>query len=135
MPSSIWRLIMKPLISALLFGWALSAAARDPFAQPLPPCHESLASLEGWQLQGMIGRDERYQGWLRSAQGDRATVATDRPSPFDAWLIEEFAPFRLTFSTPQRCTPQRITLQIKGKEYDKDGSGAVTTAERRSTGR
>jgi pilus assembly protein HofP len=127
--------MMKILfISTLLFGCALSAAARDPFAQPLTPCRQSPASLEGWRLQGMVGRDHHYRGWLRSAQGARVTVATDRPSPFDAWQLEEFAPFHLTFSAPQRCMPQRVTLQIR-KEYDKDNNGAVISAERRGTGR
>lgn len=99
-------------ISALLLSCA-AAAARDPFAPPSPPCASSAASLASWQLQGLIGRDNHYIGWLRSVQGETLVVAQDRPSPFAGWRIEALTPFRLTLSAPPGCIPQQATLQME----------------------
>ncbi|WP_165786508.1 HofP DNA utilization family protein [Mixta theicola] len=121
------------LISWLLFGCLPPAIARDPFAQLRASCLSSVASLEQWQLQGMVGKGNRYLGWLRSTQGERVAIASDRPLPFEDWQIDAFAPFHLTLSAPQSCVPQRVTLQIKGKYHDKDRSRAAA-AERRGTG-
>ena len=121
-----------------LSSWLLAlcmapAAARDPFMPLLAPCLSTVSSLEGWQLQGMIGREDHYQGWLRSAQGERIPVFSDRSWPFVDWRIEAFSPFSLTLTAPQSCIPQYVTLQIKGKYHDKDRHGAAA-GKRRGTG-
>lgn len=134
MPLSIWDLTMNcRLISWLLVACVAPASARDPFTPLQAPCLATATPLAGWQLQGMVGRDNHYRGWLRSTQGERIPVASDRPSPFIDWRIEAFTPFRLTLSSPQSCAPQRITLQIKGKYYDKDWHSAAAV-ERDRTG-
>ncbi|MDU2732525.1 MAG: HofP DNA utilization family protein [Mixta calida] len=102
-------------ISGLLLSCALNAAARDPFAAPPPLCVSSAEPLAQWRLLGMVGRDKRYIGWLRSTQGEVVPVVHGSPSPFTGWRIEELTPFRLTLSASSGCVPQRITLQIEGK--------------------
>ena len=131
MPLFIWCLIMKLLwISGLLLGCALPAAARDPFALPLKSCGQPAIALNTWQLQGMVGRESHYLGWLRSAQGEIVAITSDRPLPFTGWEIETFMPFRLVLSTAQDCSPQRVTLQIKGRKHDKDRSSAAAAKQR-----
>lgn len=125
---------MKYLFVSWLFFFCLSPAfARDPFAPPTLSCPGAVTPLAPWQLQGMIGQKNHYLGWLRSAQGERVAIASDRPSPFVDWPIEAFMPFHVTFSAPQGCMPQRVTLQIKGK-YHEDRSRAAVAAERRRQG-
>ena len=122
------------LISWLLFLCPETALARDPFApQQQASCLSSVASPERWQLQGMIGRGNRFLGWLRSAQGERLAIASNQPLPFADWQIDAFTPFRLTLSAPQSCVPQRVTLHIKGSYHDKDHRRAVVD-ERSSAG-
>ncbi|URQ61095.1 DUF2531 family protein [Pantoea alhagi] len=121
------------LISGLFFACLSPAIARDPFAQLQAPCALSVMSLDRWQLQGMVGKGNRYRGWLRSTQGERVAIASDQPSPFMAWQIDAFTPFRLTLSTPHSCVPQQVTLHITGKYHDKDRSRAAA-AEHRGTG-
>lgn len=113
------------LISGLFFLCLPPAMARDPFAPLRASCLTSVTSLAHWQLQGMIGRGDRYLGWLRSTQGERVAIASDRPLPFAGWRIEAFTPFRLSLSAPQSCVPQRVTLLIKGKYYAKDRSSVA----------
>lgn len=133
MPLSISDLTMIcRLISWLLAACIAPAAARDPFTPLQTPCLVTVTPLAGWQLQGMIGRDNHYQGWLRSTQGERISLASDRPSPFIDWRIETFTPFRLTLVAPQSCAPQRITLQIKGKYHDKDRHSAAAVERDRA---
>lgn len=117
------------LISCLLAACIASAAARDPFTPLRVACVQPASPLAGWQLQGMVGRNNHYRGWLRSAQGERILIASDRPSPFVDWRIEAFTPFRLTLSSPHSCAPQRMTWEIKGKYHDKDRSDAAVTTE------
>lgn len=123
---------MKYLFVSWLFFFCLAPAfARDPFAPQEISCLRAVTSLAQWQLQGMVGKGGHYLGWLRSTQGERVAIASDRPSPFVDWQIESFMPFHLTLSAPQSCVPQRVTLQIKGK-YHEDRSRAVVAVERRS---
>ena len=122
MPLSTWRLMMKRLlINGLFFLCLPSALARDPFAPPQASCLATLMSLEHWQLQGMVGRGSHYLGWLRSPQGERLAIASDRPLPFAGWQIDTFTPFHLALSAPHSCVPQHVTLQIKGRYHAKDG--------------
>lgn len=125
---------MKYLFVSWLFFFCLPPAfARDPFAPPQVSCLRSVTPFAQWQLQGMVGQGNRYLGWLRSAQGERVAIASDRPSPFVDWQIAAFMPFHVTFSAPQGCMPQRVTLQIKGK-YHEDRTRAAVAAERRRQG-
>lgn len=126
---------MKYLFVSWLFFCCLPPAfARDPFAPPQDSCHRAVTPLAQWQLQGMVGHGNRYLAWLRSAQGERVAIASDRPLPFADWRIDTFTPFYVTFSAPQGCAPQRVTLQIKGKYHEDRSRAAAVAAERRRQG-
>ena len=104
------------------------AQARDPF-KPYPgaACIKQVEPLQGWLLQGVIGRKDRFQAWLLSPQGKAIKVRTGHPFPLPPWQPETLNRRSLSLTVKNSCLPQNISFQLKGRIRDKDDHFAAGT--------
>ncbi len=111
------------LILLLCCGGVL---ARDPF-RPVAGsvCEASVEPLIGWRLQGIIGREARFHGWLLTPQGESVTARTGKPFPFAPWQLADMTRHSLTLAVPNSCNAQQTAFYLKGRSHDKDSYSAA----------
>jgi len=109
--------------SALLFLLlAMEAGARDPF---LPAgavrCPAGSAVTVPWRLQGIIGRPDRYEGWLISLSGRRLHVSVNDWPAGSGWLVKHIDLRGITLTDEHACQPKQ-KLTFKGEHRAKESS-------------
>ena len=115
---------MRHSLLILLLCWG-DVLARDPF-RPVAAslCQAAVAPLTGWRLQGIAGRETRYQAWLLTPQGERVTLGSDTPFPLTPWQLVAITSRSLTLAVPASCHAQRTTFYLKGYAHVKDSDPA-----------
>lgn len=99
----------------------VEAQARDPFAPPpVIRCVTELPALGQWRLQGVIGRESDWRGWLLSPEGQVLTVVPDSHFPIYPWQISQINGQSISFRATQSCEEQQFSLRLKGRLYEKD---------------
>ncbi|WP_311790652.1 MULTISPECIES: HofP DNA utilization family protein [Pantoea] len=99
---------------------SLYAAPRDPFQPLASSLCVAPTALTGWRLQGVLGRAPALRAWLVSPQGTTVKIAPAAPLPLSGWRLSAIAPRSLTLTTGSGCSPQMITLSLKGSAYAQD---------------
>ncbi|MBK0033411.1 DUF2531 family protein [Erwinia sp. S43] len=107
--------------SALLFLLlAMDVGARDPF---LPAgaerCPAGNAVSVPWRLQGIIGRPDRFEGWLISLSGKRLHVSVNDWPAGAGWQVKHIDLRGITLTDEQACQPPQ-TLTFKGEHLVKE---------------
>lgn len=98
-----------------------SAQARDPFVAPqVARCVTELPTLSQWHLQGVIGRDNDWRGWLLSPQGQVLAVVPESNFPVYPWQISEINGQSISFRATQSCEEGQFSLRLKGRFNEKD---------------
>jgi len=99
---------------------SLYAAPRDPFQPLASSLCVTPTALSGWRLQGVLGRAPALRAWLVSPQGTTVKIAPAASLPLSGWRLSAIAPRSLTLTTGSGCSPQMITLSLKGSAYAQD---------------
>lgn len=122
--------------AGLLWLLAAAAFARDPFAPPESAnCLGELPGLTQWRLQGIIGREHDYRGWLRSPQGKSVAVRADSPFPLYPWQVGKIDQYSISLQVAAGCVQGQFSLRLKGRAYEKDSHRPAVVADKQQPGR
>ncbi|QGU85992.1 DNA utilization family protein [Erwinia sorbitola] len=99
---------------------AFHSWARDPFF-PLNTlrCQPEEEAEFSWRLLGIIGREDRYDAWLVSPQGNTLWRQQGDPLPGSPWRVAGIEQEAVTLTILQECQPPR-RLALKGQHNDQD---------------
>lgn len=101
------------------------AQARDPFRPKVGvACLKPVEPLAGWRLQGIIGREQHFHGWLLNPQNKSLKVQSGQAFPLPPWQLDEIGRRSLTLSVMNSCSGQQAAFNLKGPEHDKNHSAA-----------
>lgn len=112
-----------------------AAGARDPFLPAgTSPCSLETETTFPWRLQGVIGRPDNYQAWLRSPTSIRQHVAVNDLLPDGGWRVTQIDLHSVSLTDSTQCQPS-LTLHLKGVNKDvKDNSHSAAVRQPHQSG-
>ncbi|MFS2221827.1 HofP DNA utilization family protein [Pantoea sp. B65] len=119
-------------------GWLLgllcgAVDARDPFVPAVSAsCLREVPAPSQWRLQGIIGREADYHGWLLSPQGETLVVANRGQFPLYPWQIGDIQRLSIQLQAAQSCQPRQFSLQLTGRLYEMDAHRATAAQPNRA---